>query len=118
CAGCSGPRWPAAMGAAFEAALDRAPVDAGGARMSSASRFRVLIVDDHDVVHWGLRSLLSSQAWVERCLAAHSGDEGVELAQRYKPHVALVDLYLGGASGAEVCSRLIEAQPSIKVLLI
>lgn len=84
----------------------------------SSARFRVLVVDDHDVVHWGLRSLLSSQPWVDRCLAAHSGDEAVALAKRYDPHVALVDLYLGTESGAEVCERLIEACPHVKVLLI
>jgi DNA-binding NarL/FixJ family response regulator len=84
----------------------------------SSGRFRVLVVDDHDVVHWGLRSLLSSQPWVERCLAAHSGEEAVALAKRYDPHVALVDLFLGGESGAEVCERLIEHCPQLKVLLI
>jgi DNA-binding NarL/FixJ family response regulator len=84
----------------------------------NSGRFRVLVVDDHDVVHWGLRSLLSSQPWVDRCLAAHSGDEAVEMAKRYDPHVALVDLYLGTESGAEVCARLIETCPQLKVLLI
>jgi DNA-binding NarL/FixJ family response regulator len=84
----------------------------------TTGRFRVLVVDDHDVVHWGLRSLLSSQPWVARCLAAQSGDEAVALARRYQPHVALVDLYLGTESGAEVCERLLLARPGLKVLLI
>jgi len=84
----------------------------------SPGRFRVLVVDDHDVVHWGLRSLLSSQSWVERCLAAHSGEEAVALAKRYEPNVALVDLFLGGESGADVCEQLIAECPQLKVLLI
>jgi DNA-binding NarL/FixJ family response regulator len=84
----------------------------------SPGRFRVLVVDDHDVVHWGLRSLLSSQSWVERCLAAHAGEEAVALAKRYDPHVALVDLFLAGESGADVCEQLIDACPQVKVLLI
>ena len=84
----------------------------------SPDRFRVLVVDDHDVVHWGLRSLLSSQPWVERCLAAHSGEEAVALARRYEPNVALVDLFLGGESGADVCEQLIAEVPQVKVLLI
>ena len=36
-------------------------------------RLRVLVVDDHDVVHWGFRVLLGEQPWVERCLAARTG---------------------------------------------
>ena len=36
----------------------------------SPERLRVLVVDDHDVVHWGFRMLLGEQPWVKRCLAA------------------------------------------------
>jgi DNA-binding NarL/FixJ family response regulator len=81
-------------------------------------RVRVLVVDDHEVVRWGFRLLLGGQRWVERCLGAESPDEAVALARRYEPHVALVDLFLGGASGAEVVARLREAWPATRVLLI
>src|SRR5205807_2190465 len=80
------PRRGAPVGAAVRRPLDRAPANPARGRSVNGPRFRVLVVDDHDVVHWGLRSLLSSQPWVERCLAAHSGDEAVELAKRYSPH--------------------------------
>jgi len=82
------------------------------------ARLRVLVVDDHDVVHWGMRLLLGSQTWVERCLAAHSGAEALALTHRYNPHVALVDLFLAGESGADVCKAIREQSPSTKVLLI
>ena len=66
----------------------------------------MLVVDDHDVVHWGFRLMLTQQSWVERCLSAHNGPEALELAVRYRPHVALVDLFIGEESGAEVCERI------------
>jgi DNA-binding NarL/FixJ family response regulator len=83
----------------------------------SPERLSVLVVDDHDVVHWGFRLMLTQQPWVERCLSAHSGREALALAVRYRPHVALVDLFIGEESGAEVCERLRAAQPSTRVLL-
>jgi two-component system response regulator DesR len=83
----------------------------------SPERLRVLVVDDHDVVHWGFRLMLTQQSWVERCVSAHSGQEAVELALRYRPHVALVDLFIGEESGAEVCEQLRSAEPSTRVLL-
>jgi two-component system response regulator DesR len=83
----------------------------------SPERLRVLVVDDHDVVHWGFRLMLSQQPWVERCISASSGDEALELATRYRPHVALVDLFIGEESGAEICERLRAAEPSLRVLL-
>ena len=33
---------------------------------SSERKLRVLVVDDHEVVHWGLRLMLGEQPWVER----------------------------------------------------
>jgi hypothetical protein len=35
---------------------------------------RLLVVDDHDVVHWGFRLMLSELPWVERCLSARNGE--------------------------------------------
>ncbi len=83
----------------------------------SPQRLRVLVVDDHDVVHWGLRLMLTQQPWVERCVAASNGEDAIELARRYRPHVAVVDLFIGEESGAQVCERLREAEPTTRVLL-
>jgi two-component system response regulator DesR len=85
---------------------------------TSQRRLRVLVVDDHEVVHWGFRLLLTEQPWVERCLAARTGAEAVAMARRYEPHVAMVDLFLGAESGAEVSTSLREASPMTKVLFV
>jgi DNA-binding NarL/FixJ family response regulator len=84
----------------------------------SERRLRVLVVDDHDVVHWGFRLLLTEQPWVERCLSARGVAEALELARRYEPHVALVDLFLGEQSGAELCEALRRESARTRVLLI
>jgi DNA-binding NarL/FixJ family response regulator len=78
----------------------------------------VLVVDDHDVVQWGFRVLLGEQPWVERCLAARTGAEALELVRRFRPHVALVDLFLSEESGADVSMLIRSASPSTRVLLI
>ena len=83
-----------------------------------ARRLRVLVVDDHDVVHWGFRMLLAGQPWVERCLTARDEEQARDLARRYEPHVALVDLFLGEQSGAELCETLRRESPKTRVLLI
>jgi DNA-binding NarL/FixJ family response regulator len=86
--------------------------------MNGDRRLRILVVDDHDVVHWGFRLMLGEQPWVERFLSARSTDEALELVGRYSPHVALVDLFLGSESGAEACTRIRERSPDTRVLLI
>jgi DNA-binding NarL/FixJ family response regulator len=86
--------------------------------MSNSDSMRVLVVDDHDVVQWGFRLLLGEQPWVERCAAAASGEEAIELARRLKPDVAMIDLFLGEESGAELCEGIRETSPDTRVLLI
>ena len=86
--------------------------------MNETRKLSVLVVDDHDVVHWGFRLLLSEQPWVKRCLTARDHDEAMALTARYEPDVALVDLFLGEHSGAELCTSITTEHPSTRVLLI
>jgi DNA-binding NarL/FixJ family response regulator len=86
--------------------------------MSDEPRLRVLVVDDHDVVHWGFRLLLERQSWVERCVAVSGAKEAMERAPRLQPDVALIDLLLHDESGTELCEELHAAQPDTRILLI
>jgi DNA-binding NarL/FixJ family response regulator len=89
-----------------------------GARTTTERKLRVLVVDDHDVVHWGFRVLLGEQSWVQRCMSARSGEEALALLPTLRPHVALVDLFLAGESGADVCASIRRVSPDTRVLLI
>jgi len=82
------------------------------------TKLRVLIVDDHDVVHWGFRLMLGNQPWVERCISSRTAAEAYALAARYKPHVALVDLFIGEESGPEISAQLRQRSPETHILLI
>ncbi|MGH2916525.1 MAG: LuxR C-terminal-related transcriptional regulator [Solirubrobacteraceae bacterium] len=93
-------------------------MSAAADRQRLARRLRVLVVDDHDVVHWGFRVLLGEQPWVERCLAARTGAEALALLPTLRPDVALVDLFLAGESGVDVCGSIRAQSPSTRVLLI
>jgi len=79
---------------------------------------RVLIVDDHDVVHWGFRLLLERQPWVERCATAATAGEAMDQVRRLDPDVALIDLLLRDESGAELSEELHRASPRTRILLL
>jgi DNA-binding NarL/FixJ family response regulator len=91
------------------------PATAG---QTNQRQLRVLVVDDHEVVHWGLRVLLTHEPWVQRYLATDEPAKAIELARRYEPHVALVDVFLGEASGIDLCTELCAASPVTRVLLM
>src|SRR3954454_5527794 len=52
---------------------------------------RLLAVDPHELIIWGLRTVLTQQPWVERCLQATDLAQAGVLASRYSPHVIMVD---------------------------
>jgi two-component system response regulator DesR len=81
-------------------------------------RLRVLVADEQEIVHWGFRSLLTGEDWVERYLSAKTAEEALELARRHEPHVALVDVLVGEDSGAALCQRMHESSPRTRVLLM
>jgi two-component system response regulator DesR len=86
--------------------------------MNGERRLKVLVVDDHDVVHWGFKLLLERQPWVERSAAARDGGQALEQAAELRPDVVLIDLFLGTESGAELCAQLRDAHPGTQILLI
>jgi DNA-binding NarL/FixJ family response regulator len=85
---------------------------------AGANPVRILVVDDHQVVHWGLQIMLSRLAWVEQVVCAGTAAEALALAREHQPDVAVVDLFVGQESGPEICERLHALRPGLKVLLI
>ena len=57
----------------------------------ATSSVRLLAVDPSELVTWGLRTVLTQQPWVERCLQATDLTQAGALASRYTPHVILVE---------------------------
>lgn len=85
---------------------------------SQSQRLTVLVVDDHEVVRWGMRVLFDRQSWVGRCLYAATAEEAIALAREHEPDVALVDLFVGTESGAELCLTLRDVSPGTRMLLM
>lgn len=82
------------------------------------AQLNVLVVDDHDVVHWGFKLLLSNQPWVGSCTSASRAEDALAHLRAHRVDVALVDLFLGSESGAELCEEIRRVSPATAVLLI
>lgn len=81
-------------------------------------RLHVLVVDDHDVVHWGFKLLLSNQSWVASAVSVSDAEAALEHVRAKPVDVALIDLFLGSQSGAELCQEIRRISPETPVLLI
>ncbi|MFJ2744706.1 response regulator [Streptomyces sp. NPDC087440] len=73
---------------------------------------RILIVDDQALMRAGFRALLAAEDDIEVVGEACDGREGVELARRHRPDVALVDVQMPVMTGIEA-TREIAADPDL-----
>jgi len=80
--------------------------------------FKVLIVDDHEVVRMGLRTLLDREGSVEVIGEAGSVAEAVEMASRLTPDVVVMDIRLPDGSGVEACREIRAKNPKLQVIML
>ncbi|HEV8559778.1 MAG TPA: response regulator transcription factor [Actinophytocola sp.] len=80
---------------------------------------RIVLVDDHEMVLQGLTSMLMPFRDRVRVVGQATGaDQAVRLVSGLNPDIVLCDVRLQGASGLDLCQRLIELDPSRRVVLL
>ena len=79
---------------------------------------RVLIVDDHEPVRQGIRSLLTRRTDWAVCGEATDGLEAVEIARRLRPDIVLMDLSMPRMDGAEAARIIRQDVPEAKVIVV
>lgn len=79
---------------------------------------KILLADDHSLVRHGFRMILSAQPDMEIAGEAGNGREAVELVQKLKPDVVVMDVTMPELNGIEATRRLIELSPRTRVLAL
>lgn len=79
---------------------------------------KVLLVDDHEVVRLGIKSLLSHYPQFEVVAEAGTADEAVRQAAEFQPDVVVMDIRLPGKSGIEATREIMAARPETKVVML
>lgn len=81
-------------------------------------KIRVLIADDHAVVREGTRQILEKERDMEVVAEAADGEEAVELALRYAPDIAIIDIAMPRVDGIEATRRIKAESPGLAVLIL
>jgi two-component system response regulator DevR len=79
---------------------------------------RVMVVDDHEVVRAGLRTLLQAEPDIEVVAEAATGGQALIQAARVRPQIVLLDARLPDMPGPDVCRGLCEALPDVVVAML
>ncbi len=78
----------------------------------------IVLADDHHVVRKGMRALLEAEADFRLVGEASDGLETVQLVERLRPDVLVLDLMMPGLNGIEVTRRVRKRSPHTKVLIL
>lgn len=77
---------------------------------------RILVIDDDDDLRYSLKRVLSGKNY--EVLEANSGEQGLEMAQKCRPHVILLDNRMDGMSGMEALQHLRGINPNAMIILM
>lgn len=86
--------------------------------MAEPAKIRVVIVDDHPVVRFGLATIISLQPDMTVAGEASSGEEACTLCAERRADVVLMDLRLPGMSGVEAIRTIRRGQPDLRFIVL
>ena len=77
---------------------------------------RLLIVDDHEVVRLGLRTLFEKHDSFEICGEAQNGIDAIRMVLNLSPDVVILDLTMPGMNGFETAANIVTVAPSMRII--
>jgi two-component system response regulator NreC len=91
--------------------------DTGNGPSADRSQVRCLVVDDHAAVREGVKMILTRDREISVIGESGSGDGAVEMADKRRPDVIVMDVRMDGMDGFEATRKIIAAHPDIAVIL-
>ena len=87
------------------------------ARANGGAPVRLALADDHTMLREGLRRSLTSLGY-DVVAEAADGQEAVELVERHRPDLVLMDFTMPVLGGIEATKRVTERVPTTKVVML
>jgi two-component system, NarL family, response regulator LiaR len=84
----------------------------------NANAIRVLLTDDHSIVRKGIRALLATELDIEVVGEASNGKEAVELEEKLRPDVTLMDMVMPQMDGIEAIRHITTRRPGSRILVL
>jgi DNA-binding NarL/FixJ family response regulator len=85
---------------------------------TGARPFRILLVDDHEVVRQGLAALLARRPAFQVVAEAGTAAEALAAARRHRPDVVIMDVRLPDGTGIEACRDIRAELPETRVVML
>jgi NarL family two-component system response regulator LiaR len=82
------------------------------------TKIRIVLAEDHVLVREGIRDLLQQERDIEVVGEAEDGEEAVQLVNKLKPDLVLLDIAMPKLNGIEATKRIKTEQPRVSVLVL
>jgi DNA-binding NarL/FixJ family response regulator len=79
---------------------------------------KIVIVDDDQLVASSLEIILGAEPEIEIAATGYSGQEAIELYQKYQPDILLMDIRMEGMTGLEAAEKILEREPEALILFL
>ena len=79
---------------------------------------RIIIVDDHELMRRGVKSLITDNGLGEVCGEAENGEDAVAKVQELKPDLVILDVSMPVMNGLEAARHIRRLAPSVKILIL
>jgi DNA-binding NarL/FixJ family response regulator len=79
---------------------------------------RILVVDDHEIIRRGLRSILNTHHGWELCGDAIDGEDAIVKARSLKPDVIILDISMPNLGGLEAAREIKKSLPATAILFV
>ena len=86
--------------------------------MPEKDKIRVMLVDDHAVVRSGLAAFILAYNDLELVGEASSGQEAIDVCERNKPDVILMDMVMPGMDGVEATRKVKDISPRTQIIIL
>lgn len=82
------------------------------------SKIKVILVDDHQIVRDGIKSLIANEPEIEVIGEASNHTEFFELLESKSPDIVMLDISMPEVSGIEIARKLCSEKPEINVMML
>ena len=82
-----------------------------------SSNYSLMLVDDHPIIHDGLKTLLMSDSQLSIDHSAYSAEEALSILENGQPDLLIIDLSLGDSDGCYLIQMIHEQYPLLRLLV-
>lgn len=79
---------------------------------------KVMLVDDQMILAEGLKSVIETTGDITVCAVASDGAEAVDMAEKYRPDVVLMDIRMPNMNGVAATKKIKDVLPDCKIIIL